>query len=958
MALLRVVRLCRESQILTKERIKSTLRQALLSNNRETIWRAVCDYHAHIKQYPQHRQFILAESQKWYQDAMGLQESESSWYALEGLVWLGDYQADTLNILLDTALTHHRYHLAHSILDQSQFKFVRQGQKRLMGKLLESCYQCPEDAFVIRASAFIPKLKRFEIFQSMYMDRRWAVVAHLMPKAPQGIHFIQPLFLEALKDASRDADAFRVCQRLLQEEQLGFSQLTLQGLNVLQWAQSYGSAKLTALVSKCAPQLIETAQVGSQLMQIAIHSPDLFLTPMRSISQYEGLCKDVEEIFYLNGLELNLNEIVNDQGQTALHVAVIKGSRSLVARLIRLGADVNAVDSQGKTPFDYAAKHKQKVIMAWLYSHQARLPEAYRKQQSQLELIAQQRACELAAYNNEKATLSRILRHAEEHFEQRFNKQGDYLLHLAVRYDLMDVVDFFVTRKAHLTRKNKDNLTPFQLAYQLGKREIAQRLDPQAYQQACLADKEGALFRRIVAADKTSYKQLSLIGSNADKRLAFARRMLASIEEALLPKENHLKLLKFLLKCETINYTSNIFSRGKTEARRHIDAAIEQLEHPVQQYEPIASIPLQRSIRESQYQYTDEALQAYQPVVSQYEAIPMAELNLDEGPQDILDSQPGLVEPGSVSHHWQVYVTQKEHDLAGFCFNATAEESGLSDLAFDEMCTFYNQKIYPRLTEKEKKFVQLKQRMIVPARLEQELDAETRKRLHFTFDREALLEHAFQVGMLNIEEHRQKTAFEILLEELDDEHYQKLGFWGWYVKSIKADFLEAAFKLISSAPVDEQESLCDKMKQSKTAMYRRLGKDTDTTHTSQAFEAYKERLLMQRAMPIASAPMSYVGDEQDSYARVDQQLQVEQPGQVMVPISFAPQKQKEQSKRRSQQARPRERQRSQTQVRQPVVVPSLYQPVDLSRLPQVPSDKPKLKRKQQEQEQPRELVYS
>ncbi|HEY3331560.1 MAG TPA: ankyrin repeat domain-containing protein [Capsulimonadaceae bacterium] len=63
----------------------------------------------------------------------------------------------------------------------------------------------------------------------------------------------------------------------------------------------------------------------------------------------------------------------NQQGRTALHVAVLFGSIPIVQRLIEHGADINALDREGHTPLSYAGIwSKDKPMKQFLTSHGAR----------------------------------------------------------------------------------------------------------------------------------------------------------------------------------------------------------------------------------------------------------------------------------------------------------------------------------------------------------------------------------------------------------------------------------------------------------------------------------------------------------------------------------------------------------------------------------------------------------
>lgn len=60
--------------------------------------------------------------------------------------------------------------------------------------------------------------------------------------------------------------------------------------------------------------------------------------------------------------------VLNDQGQSLLHVAVQAGNRLLVKQLLKRKIDVNLIDQCGKTTLDYAVELRYKKISILLAS--------------------------------------------------------------------------------------------------------------------------------------------------------------------------------------------------------------------------------------------------------------------------------------------------------------------------------------------------------------------------------------------------------------------------------------------------------------------------------------------------------------------------------------------------------------------------------------------------------------
>lgn len=63
-----------------------------------------------------------------------------------------------------------------------------------------------------------------------------------------------------------------------------------------------------------------------------------------------------------------INAPVHD-GITPLHVAAALGRKKFCARLLKLGANLEAKDINGQTPLDYAARFNQQETLQFLQSH-------------------------------------------------------------------------------------------------------------------------------------------------------------------------------------------------------------------------------------------------------------------------------------------------------------------------------------------------------------------------------------------------------------------------------------------------------------------------------------------------------------------------------------------------------------------------------------------------------------
>jgi len=71
-------------------------------------------------------------------------------------------------------------------------------------------------------------------------------------------------------------------------------------------------------------------------------------------------------------LDQGVSQVLGSDGTTVLHIAAQEGQRDIVEVAMAHGADINAKDSRGRTPLDYAAKANQREVSLYLSSKGAR----------------------------------------------------------------------------------------------------------------------------------------------------------------------------------------------------------------------------------------------------------------------------------------------------------------------------------------------------------------------------------------------------------------------------------------------------------------------------------------------------------------------------------------------------------------------------------------------------------
>ena len=67
-------------------------------------------------------------------------------------------------------------------------------------------------------------------------------------------------------------------------------------------------------------------------------------------------------------LKEGVSQVLGSDGVTVLHIAAREGQRGVVEVAVAHGANVNAKDSRGRTPVDYATEAKQREVVVYLLS--------------------------------------------------------------------------------------------------------------------------------------------------------------------------------------------------------------------------------------------------------------------------------------------------------------------------------------------------------------------------------------------------------------------------------------------------------------------------------------------------------------------------------------------------------------------------------------------------------------
>ncbi|CAH0046261.1 unnamed protein product [Clonostachys solani] len=141
----------------------------------------------------------------------------------------------------------------------------------------------------------------------------------------------------------------------------------------------------------------------------------------------------------------------DDQGNTALHRAAMKGLRAAAILEIESGADINATNNDGDTPLHLAARGRYGKIASLLVRIGARTDVSNNDGDTPLHLVAATGHVGIAVLLADKAGV------------ERTNKRGDTPLHVAARTVQDRMYTFLLSRGGKWDVKNGDGETPRRL---------------------------------------------------------------------------------------------------------------------------------------------------------------------------------------------------------------------------------------------------------------------------------------------------------------------------------------------------------------------------------------------------------------------------------------------------------------------------------------------------------------
>lgn len=241
----------------------------------------------------------------------------------------------------------------------------------------------------------------------------------------------------------------------------------IAGCPYYQWAPQYTSPRKPIAIQTT---LLESADRPLADIAAATHQDEDGDTPLHIavVKENAKLVTWLIEIFRRAHKDL---DIFNNLRQTPLHLAVIIGQPSLVKALLDAGADAGALDRHGQTALHLCCEHGEAECLAVILRHYAHNPSPH------LEVRNYEGLTPLhLAVQNRDIKVTRILLDGGAEINAGDNKSGRSPLMHAVENDCIDMVKLLIESRCDVNAQSYSGNTALHSACGRGRIEIVRVL--------------------------------------------------------------------------------------------------------------------------------------------------------------------------------------------------------------------------------------------------------------------------------------------------------------------------------------------------------------------------------------------------------------------------------------------------------------------------------------------------
>ena len=232
-------------------------------------------------------------------------------------------------------------------------------------------------------------------------------------------------------------------------------------------------------------------------------------------------------------------------GRSALHIAAFEGSADAVKFLVENGADINAKDDGGDTPFHYAAANGKVDLCDLLLKNEANIDATNKKDQSPLYI---------ACLRKQKKTASFLVKMGAD--INLSGNLGNSPLHIAILYHLPETASLLIKNDADLQKLSNNNWSPLHCAIFYNEPQIALQLIEKG---ADVNVRNGSNFTPLMIA--VYARQPSVIENLIEKKANIEARTPEGWTALHLAAEyDRPEILKLL-----INHKANVKAKNSTE---------------------------------------------------------------------------------------------------------------------------------------------------------------------------------------------------------------------------------------------------------------------------------------------------------------------------------------------------------------------------------------------------------